>query len=155
MRDSAHTSTSGKMEEHAEVHTTDYPDPPEGIQLKTMERIIWNQFITLRSPSDWRTYDLVQLAKIVKIENRIREQDAALEEEGDIVENAQGTPVANPRYTIMSKLHAQQIQMARSMSFFTGVVEGAKANTKGSRVAARKAAASPSDNVADLLARRG
>ena len=90
---------------------------PDGIELRNdEERIIWDQFSRARAKDSWRDFDLVLLAKIVKIEYDIRQFQKRLEDEGPIVENKRGTPIENPIFRIIDALLRQQLAVIRSMS---------------------------------------
>ena len=52
------------------------PEPPPGIELTADERIVWEQMITIRD--EWEMFDLILLAKVVRLECQIREYDRVL-----------------------------------------------------------------------------
>lgn len=91
--------------------------PPEGITLDSdEERTLWGQFVRARERSSWREFDLVLLAKIVKTEVRLREQQKLADDEGAIVMNSRGTQIENPRLRVVDTLLRQQLAMIRNLS---------------------------------------
>lgn len=90
---------------------------PRGISLDSeQEEIIWEQFTATRSPDSWRDFDLVLVAKIVKIEARIRLHQKELDSMGSIIKNDRGTPIENPLFRIIDTLTRQQMAVIRSIS---------------------------------------
>jgi len=90
--------------------------PPEGIDLKDDELVIWSQFTKARASDAWRDFDLVLLAKSVKLEANIRKYQIVLDEHGPIIENQRGTPIENPMLRAIDTLQRQQLAIIRSMS---------------------------------------
>jgi phage terminase small subunit len=90
--------------------------PPEGIELADDERVIWRQFTKARSKDAWRDFDLVLLAKAVKLEVNIRKYQIVLDQHGPIIENQRGTPIENPMLRAIDTLQRQQLAIIRSMS---------------------------------------
>lgn len=90
---------------------------PEGVALDSEdERVLWNQFTKTRSASDWRDFDLVLLAKIVKLEANMRKHQNILSSSGPLISNKRGTLVENPLLRVIDTLQRQQLALIRSMS---------------------------------------
>jgi hypothetical protein len=90
---------------------------PEGVQLRSdEEHTIWEQFTRARSKEDWRDLDLILLAKVVRMEADIREQQRVLDADGMTVENKRGTMVVNPLVAVIDTLERRQLAVIRSMS---------------------------------------
>jgi hypothetical protein len=113
---------------------------PRGITLDNeQEEIIWEQFTATRSPDSWRDFDLVLLAKIVKIEARIRKHQKELDAMGSIIENQRGTPIENPLFRIIDTLTRQQMAVIRSMSLNQTKSDPRVLNATGTKAAAVRA----------------
>ena len=90
---------------------------PQGVELRSEdEMIIWGQFTRARAREDWRDMDLILLAKVVRMEADIRQHQAAVEEQGVIIENQRGTPIPNPLLAIIDTVERRQLAVIRSMS---------------------------------------
>ena len=90
---------------------------PQGVELRSDdELIIWGQFTRARAREDWRDMDLILLAKVVRMEADIRQHQAAVEEQGVIIENQRGTPIPNPLLAIIDTVERRQLAVIRSMS---------------------------------------
>lgn len=114
---------------------------PKGIRLDSEdEQIIWEQFTATRSPDSWRDFDLVLLAKTVKIEARIRKHQAELDRMGSIIKNDRGTQIENPLFRIIDTLTRQQMAVIRSMSLNQTKSDPRVLNATGKKVGAAKAA---------------
>lgn len=126
--------------------------PPRGITLDTEdEKIIWEQFTQTRSPDSWRDFDLVLLAKTVKIEARIRKHQKDLDSMGSMIENQRGTPIENPLFRIIDTLTRQQMAVIRSMSLNQTKSDPRVLNATGKKVGAARAAMDGMDD--DLIPR--
>ena len=90
---------------------------PEGVVLRSEEEhTIWKQFTRARASDAWRDFDLVLLAKVVRLEADIRAYQCRLDDEGPIVENKRGTQIDNPLFRVVDQLQRQQLSIIRSMS---------------------------------------
>ena len=90
---------------------------PQGVELRSDdEMVIWGQFTRARAREDWRDMDLLLLAKVVRMEADIRQHQAAVEEQGVIIENQRGTPIPNPLLAIIDTVERRQLAVIRSMS---------------------------------------
>ena len=78
---------------------------PAAVELRSeAELIIWHQFTGARTSSDWRDMDLILLAKIVKMEAKIRAAQIELDAMGLMVENNRGAPIPNPFLSVIDTL---------------------------------------------------
>ena len=90
---------------------------PSGVDLASDdERTLWNQFTKTRAAADWRDFDLVLLAKIVKLESNMRRHQLMIDKSGPLINNKRGTLVENPLLRVVDTLQRQQLALIRSMS---------------------------------------
>jgi hypothetical protein len=109
---------------------------PRGISLDSeQEEIIWEQFTATRSTDSWRDFDLVLVAKIVKIEARIRLHQKELDSMGAIIKNDRGTPIENPLFRIIDTLTRQQMAVIRSISLNQTKSDPRTLNATGTKMA--------------------
>ena len=65
---------------------------PAGVILRNdAEMVIWKQFTHARAREGWRDFDLLIVAKAVRLETDIRKYQQTLDSEGAIVTNERGT----------------------------------------------------------------
>jgi hypothetical protein len=90
---------------------------PEGVILRDeQEQVIWDQFTKTRTKSAWRDFDLVLLAKAVRLEADIRKIQLTLDKSGPVIKNKRETLVENPLLRVVDTLQRQQLAIIRSMS---------------------------------------
>ena len=103
---------------------------PEGINFETdEEKLLWRQFTNARASESWREFDLVIIAKMVKLEHRIRKHCKTLDETEVVIENKRGTMIENPLIRVIDSLQRQQLSMIRSLSL--GVQSNRAVNLNG------------------------
>lgn len=90
---------------------------PSGVILRNeAEMVIWQQFTHARAREGWRDFDLLIVAKAVRLEADIRKYQQTLDAEGAVVTNDRGTPIVNPFMTVIDSLQRQQLALIRSLS---------------------------------------
>lgn len=109
--DSTTSAVDGFKNAHAEI------EPPEGVSLRNdEERTIWRQFTRARAVNAWRDFDLVLLAKVVRLEADLRRYQSMLDATGPLVKNKRDTPIENPLLRVIDTAQRQQLAIIRSMS---------------------------------------
>ena len=107
------------------------PQPP-GVELRSEEEnIIWSQFTRARAYSDWREFDLVLLAKVVRLEADIRKYQLMLDRSGPLVKNKRETLIENPILRVIDTLQRQQLAIIRSMSLNQQAADPRTLNASG------------------------
>ena len=90
---------------------------PEGVELRSdEEKTIWEQFTRARARNSWRDFDLVLLAKVVRLEADIRKYQVMLDTSGPLIKNKRETVVENPLLRVIDTMQRQQLAIIRSMS---------------------------------------
>jgi hypothetical protein len=90
---------------------------PEGVSLRDdAKMVIWGQFSRARTREGWRDFDLLIVAKSVRLEADIRKYQGLLDRSGPIIVNERGTKVPNPFFAIIDNLQRQQLALIRSLS---------------------------------------
>ncbi len=124
---------------------------PDGVILRDeAEMIIWGQFTRARARHDWRDFDLLLVAKAVRVEADIRKHQEMLDKTGAIIKNDRGTPIPNPLISIIDSLQRQQLAIIRSLSLCQTDSDPRTMNSMGSAQAGYRKQFSQLD---DLIAR--
>ena len=90
---------------------------PKGVILRDDdELVIWEQFTHARARDGWRDFDLLIVAKTVRLEADIRKHQRTLDQQGVTSENDRGTVIMNPMLTVIDSLQRQQLALIRSLS---------------------------------------
>jgi hypothetical protein len=103
------TSAAGELSE-------DIPLPDGVILRNEQEMVIWRQFTRARARDGWRDFDLLIVAKAVRLEADIRKYQQALDKSSPIVKNDKGTQIVNPFFGVIDNLQRQQLALIRSLS---------------------------------------
>lgn len=124
---------------------------PAGVILRTeAEMVIWEQFTRARAREGWRDFDLLIVAKAVRLEADIRKYQQALDGEGAVVTNDRGTPIVNPLLTVIDSLQRQQLALIRSLSLNQTAQDPRTLNSQGKEQGKLRNAINSFD---DLIAR--
>ncbi len=112
--DSAAAAASALQNAHEEIQL------PEGVELRNVAEVtIWRQFTRARARDAWRDFDLVLLAKVVRLEADIRRYQDMLDASGPLIKNKRDTLIENPMLRVIDTLQRQQLAIIRSMSLNT------------------------------------
>jgi hypothetical protein len=124
---------------------------PHGVELRNEdEMVIWEQFTRARTREGWRDFDLLLVAKAVRLEADIRKHQKALDRSGVIIKNERGTPIVNPFVAVIDSLQRQQLALIRSLSLNQTGHDPRSTNGQGREQARLRSAFS---DVDDLIAR--
>lgn len=130
---------------------SDTPIIPVGVVLRSdAERTIWEQFTSTRAVGDWRDFDLLIVAKAVRLEADIRKHQLTLDAMGVTAVNDRGTVVMNPMVTVIDGMQRQQLALIRSLSINQQASDPRTLNAGGT---ARLAHKKTMNDVDDLIAR--
>jgi hypothetical protein len=106
---------------------------PAGVILRNdAEMVIWKQFTHARAREGWRDFDLLIVAKAVRLEADIRKHQQTLDAQGVTAENDRGTVVMNPMLTVIDSLQRQQLALIRSLSLNQQAQDPRSLNSQGS-----------------------
>jgi hypothetical protein len=126
---------------------------PLGVKMEsTEEKILWDQFTAARAIDSWRAFDLISLAKMVKLEVRIRELWDDIDRYGYTGTNPRGTEVVNPLVSVVDTLQRQQMAIIGKLSLGISADKAGGMNANGKPATGGKPAAVERSNVAGLLA---
>lgn len=124
---------------------------PEGVILRTeAEMVIWEQFTHARAREGWRDFDLLIVAKAVRLEADIRKYQKALDASSPIVKNEKGTQIVNPFFSVIDNLQRQQLALIRSLSLNQTGQDPRTMNSQGQEQSRLRSAVNSFD---DLIAR--
>ena len=124
---------------------------PAGVILRTeAEMVIWEQFTRARAREGWRDFDLLIVAKAVRLEADIRKYQQALDKSSPIVKNEKGTQIVNPFFSVIDGLQRQQLALIRSLSLNQQAQDPRTLNGQGSAQSGLRNAINSFD---DLIAR--
>lgn len=126
---------------------------PAGVILRNDDEIvIWKQFTHARAREGWRDFDLLIVAKAVRLEADIRKYQQELDIAGAVVKNDRGTPIVNPYLIVIDSLQRQQLALIRSLSLNQQAQDPRTLNSQGKEQSKLRSTINSFD---DLIARDG
>lgn len=132
----------------------DEVQPPAHITLRAAHMPFWRAITKARHRASWTEIDLAHAANLSRTQYDIEQEQAALEQEGSVVMNERGTPVKNPRASILEDLTRRAIQLSRILQVHALATVGESKESKRKNAAQRAAAetAAVIEDGDDLLA---
>jgi len=89
--------------------------PPSHLQISAEVMPDYLAIVRARARDEWSELDLIVAVQLAECIVKQREQDAMIAVEGDVVENAKGTLVANPRVAMLANLAGRQMAYMRTL----------------------------------------
>lgn len=84
--------------------------PPESCPLEKEEMPFWDSIIAARV--NWTNIDLMHAANLARCMHSIEKNTKLLRIEGDVLENARGTQIMNPRFTVLEQLTRRSVALS-------------------------------------------
>lgn len=96
--------------------------------------------VRARARDEWIDVDLVVAGQLAQCQADIAEEDEALRAEGRVIKNDCGTPVMNPRTTVMEQLARREMALMRTLRM-GGRIAGDSRDEAGKRKIERQSRA--------------
>jgi hypothetical protein len=126
--------------------------PPVHAPLDDDAGPFWDEIISARAVSEWNDHDLACASDLANAMAQLVDNRRKLRVEGEVQENAAGTPMTNPRVSVVHGLHAQ-IRGARQSLYIHGRAAGEARDVSKRRAQAKEIEAGNPLAGDDLLAR--
>lgn len=104
-------------------------EPPSHITLREMDLPFWNAIIGARAV--WTDIDLAHAANLARCQADIEENQKLLDSEGNVLKNARGTPVMNPRFTILEQLSRRSVALSAKLQVHAAATVGESKQSRG------------------------
>lgn len=114
------------------------PTPPAFVRLMPEEMVFWDAIARSRALSEWSDADLVVAAQLARCQADIERQYVALNIEGVTLINDRGTPIMNPRNSVLEQLSRRQMALMRTLQL-GGTARGRKEDVGKQRGLERQA----------------
>lgn len=111
---------------------------PDWVTLTESAKPFWVGVVRARARDEWQDVDLVVAAQLAQCQADIAEEDEALRAEGRVLRNERGTPVMNPRTTVLEQLARREMALMRTLRM-GGRVAGDARDEMGKRQVERGA----------------
>lgn len=113
---------------------------PDYVTLTDSALPFWAGVVRARARDEWIDVDLVVAGQLAQCQADIAEEDEALRAEGRVIKNDRGTPVMNPRTTVMEQLARREMALMRTLRM-GGRIAGDSRDEAGKRKIERQSRA--------------
>lgn len=118
--------------------------PPPHIKLREQDLPFWQAITAVRF--NWTDVDLAHAANLARCQADIEENQRLLDKEGSVLENARGTPVMNPRFTVLEQLSRRSVSLSSKIQVHAAATIGEVENNKNKNAAKIRAGQAFDDN---------
>lgn len=118
-------------------------EPPDCVLIEEGDRPFWAAIMRARARAEWTEADLIHAANLARCMAEIDSESRLLRAEGAVITNEKGTPVVNPRHTVLERLSGRSLALTRILqmqSAASGKAEDkvkARQAERGARAAAK------------------
>lgn len=128
--------------------------PPAHCNLRPGDMPFWRSIVKARDAKLWTDADLENAANLARAKADIERIQQQLDKEGDVIINARGTPVVNPRHQVLETLSRKCMAISRMLHVHAEATSGKARDEKPKNKANKDAQAILSDlEDDDLIAR--
>ena len=98
-----------------EMFRAEKPKPPAHITLPVHAVPCWDSIVCARDYTSWTAVDLEHAANLACCLADLEKLRQEVRREGDIIENARGTPIMNPKHTLIETLSRRSVALSRML----------------------------------------
>lgn len=99
-------------------------EPPPHVRLRDGDRPYWEAIVTARARNKWDQLDLIVAGNLARAMRDVEREQVRLDEEGAVIENLKGTPVANPRHAVIETLTRRVVALSRALHVHAEAKQG-------------------------------
>ena len=88
---------------------------PAHVKLRDGDMVFWDGVVRARARDEWTETDLVVAGQLARCLRDIEEEQAALDAEGTVIKNDKGTPVVNPRVSVLEQFARREMALMRTL----------------------------------------
>lgn len=114
-------------------------EPPAHVNLRDSDWPFWYAITSARAANGWNDSDLAKAANLARCQSDIERLSIELGEEGDIIENDRGTPIVNPKHSLLETLSRREVALSRVLHVHTEATVG-RSRDSGNKSKAQKEA---------------
>lgn len=126
------------------------PELPSHVRLREQDHPFWDNILKARAREEWTNSDLVVAAQLARCMADIESESLKLDVEGSVLENQRGTPVMNPRHSVLEQLARREMALMRSLQMI-GSAKGDKRDVENARKLQNQAAMARDEVTQDDL----
>lgn len=125
-------------------------EPPAWVSVPAGAMPFWYSITQARAAERWNQTDLEAAAELARTKYNIERLQSELEIEGDIIKNDRGTPIVNPKHSLLETLTRRLIALSRMLQVHAEATQGKsreQVKVNKAQDAARDAMESLSDDL--------
>ena len=88
---------------------------PAHVKLRDGDMVFWDGVVRARARDEWTETDLVVAGQLARCLHDIEDEQAALDTEGTVIKNDKGTPVVNPRVSVLEQFARREMALMRTL----------------------------------------
>lgn len=89
--------------------------PPGHVTLRDGDWPYWESIVRARAKDSWNNSDLENAASLARCKADVERIQLEIESEGDVIENARGTPIINPKHSLIETLTRRAMALSRML----------------------------------------
>lgn len=129
-------------------------DPPDWVNVPATAIKFWRSITRARAADRWNDVDLENAAELARTKASIERLNIEIEEEGDIIKNDRGTPIVNPKHSLLETLTRRMVALSRMLQIHAEATQGkARDQVKGNQAQQQAGTVVNSIDDEDLIAR--
>lgn len=102
--------------------------PPAHIRLRAIDIPYWNSIVNARAANTWTDIDLAHAANLAHAQADIARIQEEMEDEKDIITNAKGTKVVNPKHALLNTLSVRSMALSAKLHVHAAATVGRSAD---------------------------
>lgn len=128
-------------------------EPPAHIRLRSGDRPFWDSIILARARHLWDDADLELAGNLARCKADVERLQTEIDSEGDIISNERGTPIVNPKHSLLETLSRRSVALSRMIHVHAEAKHG-QSREQAKKLGAQKTAAQVmADSDDGLIAR--
>lgn len=88
---------------------------PGHVKLRDGDQVFWADVVRARARDEWTDADLVVAAQLARCLHDIEKEQQDLDVEGTVIKNDKGTPVVNPRVSVLEQFARREMALMRTL----------------------------------------
>lgn len=88
---------------------------PAHVKLRDGDKVFWDGVVRARARDEWTETDLVVAGQLARCLHDIENEQAALDIEGTVIKNDKGSPVVNPRVSVLEQFARREMALMRTL----------------------------------------
>lgn len=97
---------------------------PEHVTVPDAALKFWRSITRARAAGRWNDSDLEVAAELARTKANIERLNLEIEEEGDVIKNDRGTPIVNPKHSLLETLTRRMIALSRALQVHAEATQG-------------------------------